>query len=134
MGLAYVGILQLLIGAWFMLRDTRRATGALAAVAFLPLVIWLYTRTIGYPIGPWQGKTLEIQGLEVLVVIAEVVAGVIAVVGLTRHQRFLGEAGLRFETVAPLVLVLSGIPGLIGAQAVDTYLVDRDGEIHLHPE
>lgn len=132
MGLAYAGILQLLVGVWFLLRDDRRAAGALVAVAFLPLVIWLYTRTIGYPVGPWEGQTLEIQGLEVLVVIAELSAGLIACLGLTRYSRSLGGTGLRFETVAPLLLVLSGVPGLIGAEAVDTYLVDRTGAIHLH--
>jgi hypothetical protein len=133
MGLAAVGLLQLVVAVWFMLVANRRSAAALAAVAFGPLVIWLYTRTVGYPIGPWEGLNLEVQGLEVLVAIAEIVAGLIAVVGLTSRHELVGRTGLRFEIIAPLLVVLSGIPGLIGIEAVDTYLVDRSGQIHLHP-
>lgn len=130
--MASVGLLQLVIGVWFMLVANRRSAAALVAVAFGPFVMWLYTRTVGYPLGPWEGLNLEVQGLEVLVAIGEVVAGLIAVVAFSSRRALVGRAGLRFEIIAPLLLVLAGIPGLIGAEAVDTYLVDRDGEIRLY--
>ena len=131
-GFAAVGIAQLLVAVWFMIADTRAAYMAVTGVAIVPLLAWAYTRAIGYPFGPWEGQTLEVHGLEVLVAIGEVVPAMIAIAALASGSRLIGAPGFRIDTLGPVLVVLAGIPGMVGIEAVDNYLVEPDGRTHTH--
>jgi hypothetical protein len=131
-GFAAVGIIQLVVCVWWILSSERVVSLALLAAALVPATTWLVTRTVGYPFGPWQGLTLEIHGLELLVVAGEVVAGLIAVITLTPLSSIVPGPGLRLDTVAPVLFVLAGVPGMVGIEAVDTYLVEPTGQTHTH--
>jgi hypothetical protein len=129
---AATGAVQLAAAVAVLLAARRPQLVAALVAAVAPLAAWAYTRTAGYPLGPFDGRTLEVHGLELLVAVAELGAATLALAGLLTGGRLLGPDGPRLATIGPSLIALSLLPGLVAAEAVDTYVIETTGATHTH--
>ena len=91
------------------------------------IVAWLvaaagalvYTRTAGYPFGPFSGYAPSLSSYEFTVLGLSLVAASLVVGVLLVDDALLGRSGWRFETLAPLCVVVAAVPGLAATSWVD---------------
>jgi hypothetical protein len=56
--------IQVVAAGWLLVRPSRRLLAALAAGTASVLALWLFTRTVGIPLGPASGEVEAVGGLD----------------------------------------------------------------------
>jgi hypothetical protein len=129
-GLAAIGVLQIGSGLWALVGG-RRALLAGAASTVVPLALLVFTRTSGYPFGPFDGVSPTLTSLEYVVIVASVLSSALIGGLLLAGADVLGPPGVRFDTLSPLVVFAAAVPGI----AVSGWIDDASyfaGEQHVH--
>ena len=119
LALAIVGVALGTLGLATIASKTRWTLIALAVLTTL-VVLWLIvTRAVGYPFGPWSQVSPSMGTFEILVLVLGLIN--LALVGgaLLVDVEHLGAAGLRFDNIAPLALVIIALPGLAVSSWID---------------
>ena len=129
-GLAGIGVVQVALGC-AALWGGRRTLAILIVALVLPIVGLVFTRTAGYPFGPYDGFAPSMTGFEFVVITISVIT--ISLIGgtLLAGPDLLGPPGPRFDTLSALAVVAAAIPGI----AVSTWLDDAShlaGSQHVH--
>jgi len=129
-GLATIGVLQIGSGLGALVGGRRALlTGSVATV--VPLALLVFTRTYGYPFGPFDGVSPTLTSLEYVVIVASVLSSALIGGLLLAGTEVLGPPGVRFDTVAPLAVLAAAVPGI----AVSGWIDDASyfaGEQHVH--
>lgn len=112
---------------------TRRRRHLIAVCGWLAVTAGalVVTRTIGYPFGPFSGYTPSLSSFDVVVLGSTLVTISLAVGVLLVDVTVLGEPGWRFDTLAPLAVVVAALPGLTTTRWVDdASSVTGRGHVH----
>jgi len=117
--LAIVGVVLIAVGLTLVVSTHR--TILFVAAGFLTVVAaWLViTRTAGYPFGPWSSVTSQMGPYEVLVLVLSIISLTLAIATLVVGTEHLGTPGIRFDTLAPLAIVVVALPGFAVSRWAD---------------
>jgi hypothetical protein len=128
--LAAIGVVQISIGLLLLIGGRRSLLCALA-VALVPALLLVFTRTAGYPFGPFDGYSRSLNSFEFVVLAASVIVASLIGGTLLAGTELLGAPGLRFDTLSALVVFAAAIPGIAVSGWVDdaSYVA---GELHVH--
>lgn len=110
--LAVAGIVSLVLGLAVVVTDRRWAMWAALLVSTLGAATLSFTRTVGYPFGPYDATAPSPSGLELVLVATQLVAGTIAAAGLFTSGKVLGPRGWHIANLAPLAVAVAAVPGL----------------------
>jgi hypothetical protein len=119
LGLAMLGVVLLAAGLALIVSTQRTL---LYAVAILTTVVaaWLVvTRVSGYPFGPWSSVTPQMGPYEIIVLALSIISLTLAVAALIVGTDHLGSVGIRFDTLAPLAIVVVALPGFAVSRWAD---------------
>lgn len=103
----------------------------LGAVAVLPVVGIVWTRLVDYPIGPFADYSPRLTVYDVVVMCVALVVASMAGAALLIGVDHLGPPGFRFDTVAPIVVVLAALPGF-GLSSWTERATTITGAAHAH--
>lgn len=84
----------------------------LGVVSSISAVGVLVTRLAGYPLGPFADFTPPLTAFDIITMIVALITATLAFSSLSIGVVHLGQPGLRFDTVAPLIVALAALPGL----------------------
>ncbi len=84
----------------------------LGVVSSISVVGLLVTRLAGYPLGPFVDYTPPLTAFDIITMVVTLITATLAFTSLSIGVEHLGPTGLRFDTVAPLIVVLAALPGL----------------------
>lgn len=100
---------------------TRRRRHLIAVCGWLAVAAaaLVATRTVGYPFGPYSGYAPSLSSFDVVVLGSTLVTASLVVGVLLVDVTVLGEPGWRFDTLAPLAVVVAALPGLATTRWVD---------------
>ena len=131
--LAATGAIMMALGLAVVFQRSRGpliATSIANAVVVIGLV---FSRTAGYPFGPWSAATPSMGPYEVTVLVVAVVALALSLGAQVSDPDHLGETGWRFENIAPLAVVLVALPGFVTTQwADDAAHIQGSEHSHVH--
>lgn len=117
--LAGVGLVHGIGAITAALTRDRRHLVALVAWLVVAAGVLVYTRTVGYPFGPFSGYAPSLSSYEFTVLGLSLVSAALLVGILLVDVELLGRSGWRFDTLAPLVVVVAAVPGLTTTSWVD---------------
>ena len=117
--LAVTGVVLIALGLGTALHPSRAIVVAICVAHVVVLATLLFSRTSGYPFGPWQSITPSMGAYEVIVIIVAAIALSLALAALVSDPLTFGAVGWRFEIAAPFAVVLVAIPGLVTSQWAD---------------
>ena len=117
--LAVAGVVLIALGLGTALHPSRAIVVAICVAHVVVLATLLFSRTSGYPFGPWQSITPSMGAYEVIVIIVAAIALSLALAALVSDPLTFGAVGWRFEIAAPFAVVLVAIPGLVTSQWAD---------------
>lgn len=129
--LAVIGSSAIALALALVLSRARWPLLAVITVCGGIVVGLIVTRTSGYPFGPYENISASLGAYEVLVLSVATLcvssSSAALIIGMSR----MGEPGWRFDTVAPLIVVASALPGI----AVSSWTEDAAhvaGAAHVH--
>lgn len=117
--LSIVGVLLLTVGLALLVSTHRLFLYVIIAITTLVASWLIVTRVSGYPFGPWTSVTPQMGPYEILVLVLTVTSLALAVASLMVGIDHLGAVGLRFDTLAPLAIVIVALPGIAVSQWTD---------------
>ena len=110
--LAIFGVVLIADGLTLVV-STHRTILYVAGILTTVVAVWLViTRTSGYPFGPWSSVTPQMGPYEVLILVLSIISLTLAIAALAVGTEHLGTPGIRFDTIAPLAIILVALPGL----------------------
>ena len=119
LGLAMLGVVLLAAGLALIV-STQRTLLYVAAGLLTVVAAWLViTRTSGYPFGPWSSVTPQMGPYEIIVLALSIISLTLAVAALIVGTDHLGSVGIRFDTLAPLAIVVVALPGFAVSRWAD---------------
>jgi hypothetical protein len=68
-----ISLVEGLLAVALITRPSRRVVRLVVAVSLGTVVLWLYTRTLGIPIGPMAGSVEEVGPLDIICTVLELV-------------------------------------------------------------
>jgi hypothetical protein len=126
------GVLQVALGLGLVAGRSMWWWWAVSAVSTSGATAWLITRTAGYPFGPITGRP-EVTVLELLMLVAQLVAAVLTGAVALTDGRLAGTAGWRFENLTPLLVAAAALPGIAASSWLEAYAFDPAlGSVHVH--
>ena len=130
-GLAAVGVVQMSLAVALVFSARRAVALTTIAALALPIVALVITRTAGYPFGPYDGFAPTVSSYDGAVIALGLAALSLIGGSLLAGPHLLGVAAPRFDTLAPLAVVLAAVPGLAVTSWVDdaSYV---EGKSHTH--
>lgn len=117
--LAAAGLVYAVGAIVVALSSSPRHLGILAGWIVVAVAALVVTRTAGYPFGPYDGYAPSVSSYDVVVIGISLVALALLVSVLIVDVEVLGRSGWRFETLAPLAVVVAALPGLAATRWVD---------------
>ena len=130
-GLAAAGVTHLVAAVGVVLGRGRRVLVALSIWLVVAAAALVITRTVGYPFGPFADYVPSISSYDVAILVISLVAVSLVAGVLLVDADVLGRPGWRFDTLAPLAVVVAAVPGL----AVSSWVDDASslaGSGHVH--
>lgn len=129
--LAGAGIVHALGAMAVALTRNRRHLIAVVGWLIVATGALVYTRAVGYPFGPYGGYAPSLSSFDATVLGLSLVTASLLIGVLLVDVAVLGEPGWRFDTLAPLAVVVAALPGLATTSWVDdaSSLVGR-GHVH----
>lgn len=130
-GLAAVGVVQMTLAVVMVFTARRSVSIVSIAMLALPIVALVVTRTAGYPFGPYDGYAPDVSSYDGVAIALALAALSLIGGSLLAGPHLLGRAAPRFDTLAPLAIVLAAVPGLAVSGWVDdaSYV---EGQAHVH--
>lgn len=117
--LAGAGLVHLLGATTVALTRNRRHLIALVAWLAVAVGALVFTRTAGYPFGPFAEYAPSLSSYEFVVLGLSLVNAALLVGVLLVDVELLGHGGWRFDTLAPLAVIVAAVPGLATTRWVD---------------
>lgn len=117
--LAIVGVLLVAVGLALVVSDHRVFMYVVIAITTVVTSWLIITRVSGYPFGPWSSVTPQMGAYEIFVLVLSVISFTLAVASLLVGTHHLGATGLRFDTLAPLAIVIVALPGIAVSKWTD---------------
>lgn len=130
-GLAAVGVVQMAVAVVMVFTARRSVSIAAIVMLALPIVALVITRTAGYPFGAYDGYTPDVSSYDGVAIALALAALSLIGGSLLAGPHLLGSAAPRFDTLAPLAVILAAVPGLAVSGWVDnaSYV---EGKAHTH--
>ena len=110
--LTSIGVLAVVSTVMILLSSATWPVGVLGGVSLISAVGIVFTRLVGYPFGPFADYTPPLTAFDIVTLVVVLITGTLAFVSLTIGVTHLGRPGLRFDTVAPIIVVLVALPGI----------------------
>lgn len=128
--LAAVGVVQIVLGLGMVVAGRRWLTAGIAA-ALVPSAVLVIVRTTGYPFGPFDGYSPNMTSYEYVLIAGSVVLASLIGGALLAGPESMGATGLRFDNLAPMIVIAAAIPGIAVSGWVDdaSHVV---GSRHVH--
>ena len=130
-GLAAAGVTHLVAAVGVVLGRGRRILVAISIWLVVAAAALVVTRTAGYPFGPFAEYAPSFSSYDVAVLVISLVAVSLVAGVLLVDVDVLGRPGWRFDTLAPIAVVVASVPGL----AVSSWVDDASslaGSGHVH--
>lgn len=129
--LAVAGLTHLLAAVGFVVSTRPRLYAGILVWLAVAAASLVYTRTVGYPFGPFSGYAPTLSSYEFTILGLSLVAGALVGGVLLVDVDVIGRAGWRFDTIAPAVVVVAAMPGLAATSWVDN-ASSLTGSGHVH--
>ena len=129
--LAGAGLVHLIGAVTVVLSRSRRHLVALVAWLAVATGALVFTRTAGYPFGPFADYAPSLSSYEFVVLGLSLVSAALLVGVLLVDVDLLGVGGWRFDTLAPLAVIVAAVPGLATTSWVDD-ASSLTGSGHVH--
>lgn len=110
--LMVIGVSAATVAAALLLTAARWPVQALGALGLVSVIGIIWTRLIGYPIGPFAEYSPRLTPFDVIVMITALIAFALAVACLTVGIEHIGSPGARFDTVAPILVAVTALVGV----------------------
>jgi len=110
--LTTLGLLAVVSTVMVVVSSATWPVGVLGGVSLISALGIVITRLAGYPIGPFANYTPPLTAFDIVTLIVVLITGTLAFVSLTIGVAYLGQPGLHFDTVAPIIVVLVALPGM----------------------
>lgn len=117
--LAGAGLVHLFGVITVVLTRNRRHLIVLVAWLTVAAGALVFTRTAGYPFGPFADYAPSLSSYEFVVLGLSLVSTALLVGVLLVDVELLGGGGWRFDTLAPLAVIVAAVPGLATTSWVD---------------
>lgn len=126
-----IGVIAGALSVAVVVSAARWPVAGLGAVAVLSVAGIMWTRLVGYPIGPFADYSPRLTVYDGVVMSIALVVASLAGATLLIGVDHLGPPGFRFDTVAPLLVVLAAIPGF-GVSSWTDRASSLTGAAHTH--
>lgn len=131
--LAVAGVIMVAVGVAVAFHRSRIMLIATSIISGLVAATLVGSRTVGYPFGPWTSSTPSMGPYEVTVLVFAIIALALSLGALMSDSDHIGDAGWRFENIAPMAVVLVALPGFVTTQwADDAAHVQGSAHSHVH--
>ena len=117
--LAGAGLVHMIGALTVVLTRNRRHLIVLVAWLAVAAATLVFTRTAGYPFGPFAEYAPSLSSYEFVVLGLSLVSAALLVGVLLVDVELLGHGGWRFDTLAPLAVIVAAVPGLATTSWVD---------------
>ena len=117
--LAGAGLVHLVAAITVVFTRSRRHLTAIVAWLVVAAGALVVTRTAGYPVGPFADYAPSLSSYEFTVLGLSLVSAALLVGVLLVDVELLAHGGWRFDTLAPLAVVVAAVPGLATTSWVD---------------
>lgn len=126
-----VGVIAGALSVAVVVSAARWPVVGLGTLAILPVAGIMWTRLVGYPVGPFADYSPRLTVYDGVVMGIAVVVASVAGAALFIGIDHLGPPGFRFDTVAPIIVVLSALPGF-GLSSWTERATTITGAAHAH--
>lgn len=126
-----IGVITGVLSVAVLVSAARWPVAGLGAVAVLPVVGIMWTRLGGYPIGSFADYSPRLTVYDVVILCIALLVTSVAGAALIVGVGHLGPPGFRFDTVAPIIVVLAALPGF-GLSSWTERATTITGAAHTH--
>jgi hypothetical protein len=129
--LTILGLLAVVSAVAVLISVARWPVMVLGIISLISAVGIMLTRLVGYPFGPFANFTPPLTAFDIITLIVVLIAGALSGASLAIGVNHLGNPGLRFDTLAPIIVVLVALPGF-GVSAWAHQAASITGVSHSH--